>query len=174
MTTPAKWPVHPVKIQSSLGICPAWSVLAVQMKKLPLKGTPKTDQTGSMPNWSESTLGTHVILLFLSYSCSITIVHFWTITITISGIPFVFTILTPIRTPAVIMCIYTVSKNWYILYAKEKKYKVNFLYHENKFYWVKKKKCYQNQLLSKTKRKMQWCCYSYNWQQIFTTGSLNC
>ena len=71
MTKPTKWHVCPVKTQTSLGICPVWSVFAICMKKHWVLSYPKSEQgklirLGRCPGWSESSLGTQVILLVLS------------------------------------------------------------------------------------------------------------
>ena len=69
---PMKWHVCPAKTQISLGICPVWSVFAVRMKKAwvlsyPLSRQRRLIRLGRCPGWSESSLGTHAILLVLSW-----------------------------------------------------------------------------------------------------------
>ena len=63
--------VRPAKTQISLGICPVWSVFTVCMKKAsvlsyPLSAQQRLIRLGRCPGWSESSLGTHAILLVLS------------------------------------------------------------------------------------------------------------
>ena len=77
MTKWTIWNVHPAKTQISLGIRPVWSessLCAHWVAKDPMflhANSEDSDQTGRMPGWSESSLGTQVILLVLSCASSI-------------------------------------------------------------------------------------------------------
>ena len=75
MTKPTKWPVRPAKTQISLGICHLPSLIRVfAVHSMDSKG-PKVSsciqrrliRLGWCPDRSESSLGTQVILLVLSY-----------------------------------------------------------------------------------------------------------
>ena len=74
LTKPTKWPARPAKTQISLGIHPVWSesLLCTQwVAKDPTflqADSEDSDQTGRMPGWSESSLGTQIILFVLSCS----------------------------------------------------------------------------------------------------------
>ena len=74
MTKPTKLPVHPVKTQICLP--PSLiSVFAVRMKKpwflgYPLSAQRRLIRLDRCPGWSESSMGTQVILLVLSYGGS--------------------------------------------------------------------------------------------------------
>ena len=85
MTKPTKWSVRPAKTQISLGIRPVWSDWASAQSdqsqrcppeaklgpKLPTERTAKTlIRLGGCPGWSESWLGTKVILFVLSFGGS--------------------------------------------------------------------------------------------------------
>ena len=67
-----KMTVCPAKTQISLGIHPVWSVFAVCLiTQAFFMRTAKTlIRLGGCPGWSESSLGTHVILLVLSWGGS--------------------------------------------------------------------------------------------------------
>ena len=70
MTKPTKWTVRPAKTQVSLGVHPVWSVFAIRMKKpcvlnYPLSAQWRLIRLGACPGWSETSLGTQVILLVL-------------------------------------------------------------------------------------------------------------
>ena len=75
MTKPTKWSVRPAKPQISLGIRPVWS----ESSRSAWRSTGSlathwahsedSDQTGC-PDWSESLLGAHIILLVLSWGGS--------------------------------------------------------------------------------------------------------
>ena len=63
----------PSEDSGHLGICPDWSVFTVRMKKavLPIEHTAKTwIRLGGCPVWSESLLGTQIIMLVLSWGGS--------------------------------------------------------------------------------------------------------
>ena len=72
---PTKWPVQqndvqPVKTQFSLGICPVWSVFAVQSvgsygPKVSTSKQRRLIRLGGCPSWSESSLDAKFILLVL-------------------------------------------------------------------------------------------------------------
>ena len=73
--------MHPVKTQISLGIHPIWPVFAVCIKKAwvlryPWSAKQRLIRLNRCPGWSESLLGTHVILLVLSWGGSNFIVCF--------------------------------------------------------------------------------------------------
>ena len=70
-TKSTKWPVRPAKTQIILGIWLDWSNFAGRIKKPWVLSYPWSTQRrlirlGKCPGWSESLLGTQVILLVLS------------------------------------------------------------------------------------------------------------
>ena len=76
MTKTTKWSVRPAKTLISLGIRPVWSesLLCAQLvakdPKLLHTNSEDFNWLGECPGWSESSLGTQVILLVLSCSSS--------------------------------------------------------------------------------------------------------
>ena len=74
MTKQTKWPVHLAKTQISLGICPVWSEDSqsawrnLEYLSYPLSTQQRlwSDWVDGCPGWSESWLGTQVIMLVLS------------------------------------------------------------------------------------------------------------
>ena len=72
MTKPTKWPVRSAKTQISLGICPVWSVssLCAQWVAKDPSFLHADSEDSGCPGWSESSLGTHAILLVLSWGGS--------------------------------------------------------------------------------------------------------
>ena len=71
--TNKKWPVHPTKTQFSLGFCLFWfasSLCDIWVNKDPRLLHADSEDWSVRPVWSESSLGTQVILLVLSCCCT--------------------------------------------------------------------------------------------------------